>query len=45
VSTPVTWDEVASGELDYDHDDVVGRIEKHGDLFAPALTLVQALPL
>jgi bifunctional non-homologous end joining protein LigD len=45
VSTPVTWDEVASSELDYDHADVVKRMEKHGDLFAPVLTLVQALPL
>jgi bifunctional non-homologous end joining protein LigD len=44
VSTPVTWDEVESGELDYDHADVLGRVEKHGDLFAPVLTLVQSVP-
>jgi bifunctional non-homologous end joining protein LigD len=44
VSTPVTWEEVEAGELDYDHADVRKRIEKHGDLFAPMLTTVQALP-
>jgi bifunctional non-homologous end joining protein LigD len=44
VSTPVTWDEVESGALDYDHADVVKRVDKHGDLFAPVLTLVQTLP-
>ena len=44
VSTPVTWDEVESGALDFDHADVVSRIDKHGDLFAPVLTLVQSLP-
>jgi bifunctional non-homologous end joining protein LigD len=44
VSTPVTWDEVESGALDFDHGDVVKRIERHGDLFAPLLTLVQQLP-
>jgi bifunctional non-homologous end joining protein LigD len=44
VSTPVTWDEVEARELDYDHADVVKRIETHGDLFAPLLTLVQQLP-
>jgi bifunctional non-homologous end joining protein LigD len=45
VSTPVTWDEVESGQLDHDHADVVKRIDKHGDLFAPVLTVVQALPV
>ena len=44
VSTPVTWDEVEAGKLDYDHADVVKRIDKHGDLFAPVLATVQALP-
>jgi bifunctional non-homologous end joining protein LigD len=44
VSAPVTWDEVEAGRLDYDHAGVVKRIEKHGDLFAPVLTLVQTLP-
>jgi bifunctional non-homologous end joining protein LigD len=45
VSTPVTWEEVESGDLDHDHADVVKRIDKHGDLFAPVLTLVQQPPL
>jgi bifunctional non-homologous end joining protein LigD len=44
VSTPVTWDEVAAGELDLDHRDAISRVEKHGDLFASVLTLVQSLP-
>jgi bifunctional non-homologous end joining protein LigD len=44
VSTPVTWEEVEAGELDFDHGDVVKRIDKHGDLFAPVLTVVQQLP-
>jgi bifunctional non-homologous end joining protein LigD len=51
VSTPVTWDEVehtaGSGEGDslvFETDDVLERIERHGDLFAPVLELEQALP-
>jgi bifunctional non-homologous end joining protein LigD len=44
VSTPVTWDEVEAGRLDFDHADVLKRVEQHGDLFAPLLTLVQSLP-
>jgi bifunctional non-homologous end joining protein LigD len=44
VSAPVTWDEVEAGKLDHDAADVVKRIEKHGDLFAPVLTLVQSVP-
>jgi bifunctional non-homologous end joining protein LigD len=44
VSTPVTWQEVEAGELDFDPTDVVKRVDKHGDLFAPVLTLVQQLP-
>ena len=43
-STPVTWDEVEAGKLDYDQAAVVKRVEKHGDLFAPVLTLVQSIP-
>lgn len=51
VSTPLTWDEVracAEGE-DPDHlvftaRDVVARVAEHGDLFADAHSLVQALP-
>jgi bifunctional non-homologous end joining protein LigD len=44
VSTPVTWDEVEECKLDYDHADVVKRLDKHGDLFSPTLSVVQALP-
>jgi bifunctional non-homologous end joining protein LigD len=44
VSTPVTWDEVEAGRLDYDFADVVRRVEAHGDLFAEVLTLVQSVP-
>jgi bifunctional non-homologous end joining protein LigD len=44
VSTPVTWDEVEAGRLDFDHAAVLKRVEQHGDLFAPVLALVQALP-
>lgn len=50
VSTPVTWDEVAAcaeGDLDlkFRANDVLERVERHGDLFAPVLTTVQTLPL
>ena len=48
VSTPVTWDEVdaaASGAaLTFETADVLARVERHGDLFAPALTVQQQLP-
>ncbi len=48
VSAPVTWDEVAAaadGEpLGFEAEDVLDRIEDHGDLFAGALTAVQRLP-
>lgn len=50
-STPVTWEEVekAAGSGNGDHmvfeaKDVLERIEKHGDLFAPVLELEQKLP-
>jgi bifunctional non-homologous end joining protein LigD len=52
VSTPVTWDEVAAtlkkkqaGPLTFETTDVLKRVEKLGDLFAPVLTLKQKLPL
>lgn len=49
VSTPVTWDEVATGsrgvELSYEVADVLARVTKHGDLFAETLTLRQSLPM
>ena len=50
ASTPVTWDEVAAGEaghreaLTFEADDVLRRVEREGDLFAPLHTLQQTLP-
>ena len=47
VSTPVTWDELSSAvkkkRLSFESDDVLERIEKFGDLFAPVLKLKQKL--
>jgi bifunctional non-homologous end joining protein LigD len=49
VSTPVTWDEVgeaaAGGTLSFETDDVLARIDEHGDHFADTLTLEQRLPV
>jgi len=49
ISTPVMWDEVESGasgddELVFEAEDVLARIEEHGDLFGPVLELEQSLP-
>lgn len=53
VSTPVTWDEVEAAlkrnknngtALAFEPDDVLKRVEKNGDLFAPVLNLKQSLP-
>jgi len=51
ASTPLTWDEVEaaadSGDgssLVFEAGDVLERIERHGDLFAPVLELEQELP-
>src|SRR5665213_688260 len=51
VSTPVTWDEVEAALkkkdtklLTFETDDVLKRVKKHGDLFAPVLKLKQKLP-
>lgn len=51
VSTPVTWDEVEgalkkkdAGRLRFTSDQVLKRVEEHGDLFAPVLNLKQKLP-
>jgi bifunctional non-homologous end joining protein LigD len=51
ASTPVTWDEVERAAEDDDADslvfdagDVLRRIERRGDLFAPVLELEQTLP-
>ncbi|MEO6712398.1 MAG: non-homologous end-joining DNA ligase [Mycobacteriales bacterium] len=50
-STPITWDEVQTclekgdpSHLAFETDDVLRRVEEHGDLFAPTLTLKQKLP-
>ena len=51
VSTPITWDEVESAresgdasDLVFETSDVLERIDRHGDLFAPVLELQQNLP-
>jgi bifunctional non-homologous end joining protein LigD len=51
VSTPLTWGEVASAlkarnakRLAFTSRDVLQRVEKKGDLFAPVLELKQKLP-
>ena len=51
VSTPVTWEEVEAALkkksaklLTFETEDVLKRVEKLGDLFAPVLTLKQKLP-
>lgn len=49
VSTPVTWREVGSSArrktpLQFETEQVLDRVEKLGDLFAPVLALKQKLP-
>lgn len=49
VSTPLTWSEVKSAVKKgkapvFDAAQVLKRLKKHGDLFAPVLTLKQKLP-
>jgi bifunctional non-homologous end joining protein LigD len=51
VSTPVSWEEVErtwkkkdAGLLVFESSQTIARYEKHGDLFAPVLTLKQKLP-
>jgi bifunctional non-homologous end joining protein LigD len=51
ASCPLTWDEVAELADDGDPDsvrflssEVLGRVQTHGDLFAPVLELKQKLP-
>ncbi len=51
VSTPLKWDEVESASsargkrvLQFGPDEVLRRVEKYGDLFAPVLKLKQKLP-
>ncbi|MDJ0767747.1 MAG: non-homologous end-joining DNA ligase [Ilumatobacter sp.] len=49
VSTPVGWDEVEAAaarslDLRFTSDDVLERVDRHGDLFAEVLTVEQVLP-
>ena len=51
VSTPVTWEELEAAVRDesvaslvFEPGNVLGRVERHGDLFAPVLRLRQQLP-
>ena len=47
VSTPLSWDEVEQGDADalvFEAEDVLARVEEHGDLFAPVAELKQRLP-
>jgi len=48
VSTPVTWDEVQScrrpDDLRFTSENTLGRVDEHGDLFAPILGGDQKLP-
>ena len=51
VSTPVTWDELEAAlkkrepaRIQFTTDQVLKGVEKHGDPFAPVLTLRQRLP-
>ena len=51
VSTPVTWDELDNavsaadpGCLRFEWDEVLERVERHGDLMADVLSLEQELP-
>ena len=47
VSTPLMWEEVEARDADalvFEAEDVLARVEEHGDLFAPVAELVQELP-
>lgn len=51
VSVPLAWRELAQAQrkarradLDFAPDEALARVRKHGDLFAPVLTLKQRLP-
>ncbi len=51
VSAPVTWDEVDAvlrsrdpDDLSFTSDEVLARVARHGDAFAPVLELQQELP-
>jgi bifunctional non-homologous end joining protein LigD len=51
VSTPVAWEEIEEAQkkknpalLVFETEDALKRVDEHGDLFAPVLTLKQKLP-
>jgi bifunctional non-homologous end joining protein LigD len=48
VSTPLSWDEVSDGaggaDLVFEAESVIERVDRFGDLFEPALTVIQELP-
>jgi bifunctional non-homologous end joining protein LigD len=47
VSTPLAWHEIEAGDPDalvFEADDVIARVEEHGDLFAPVAEQEQELP-
>jgi bifunctional non-homologous end joining protein LigD len=47
ISTPLLWEEVEAGDpakLVFEAGDVLERVEEHGDLWGPVLTLSQRLP-
>jgi bifunctional non-homologous end joining protein LigD len=52
ISTPLTWEEVHAAslntkkslDLSAEPDELLRRIDEHGDLFAPFLSLTQTLP-
>jgi bifunctional non-homologous end joining protein LigD len=51
VSTPVTWEEVEDAlkardgdRIGFEAEELLARVDERGDLFAPVLTLQQALP-
>jgi bifunctional non-homologous end joining protein LigD len=45
VSTPLRWSELADpAALEFEAADVLERVERHGDLFAPVVELEQELP-
>jgi bifunctional non-homologous end joining protein LigD len=48
ISTPLTWEEVraarAPEDLTFVAADVLARVEEHGDLFGPVVSLAQTLP-
>jgi bifunctional non-homologous end joining protein LigD len=46
VSTPLTWDEVAAGAVrQFRAEEVLARVDQHGDLLAPLLSTGPEVPL